>query len=182
MQTHGATEVNNPELAQTPRAFQQQIQQQQQQQQNVAAVPSAGPGGINGSKRADSGKTSPSTVPKSTMNAQNSQTSPTPLSADQLMLKYQILAFKLISRSLPVPPLLQQAMFNPNQIQGLFTQDIVGSMTGNIIEASNNHHTQKAFNCFNMGIKTLFIQLKLREEIINVRKSMTLPTSVHLRE
>ncbi|RIA98259.1 hypothetical protein C1645_153196 [Glomus cerebriforme] len=147
MQTHGATEANNPELAQTLREFQKQ-RAQQMQQRNVATVPSVGLGGINGSKRADSGKTPSSTVPKSTMNAQNSQTPPTPLSADELRsLKYQILAFKLISRSLPVPPLLHQAMFNPNQIQGLSTQDIVGSipsMTGNIIEASNNHHTQKA--------------------------------------
>jgi ATP-dependent helicase STH1/SNF2 len=138
MQARGATEANNPEFAQTLRAF--------QQQQNIAAVSAgnSGSGSINGSESADAGKTSSSTVTTSTMNAQSSQ-APTPLSADQLMsLKYQILAFKLISRNYPVPPLLQQAMFNPSQLQGLSAQDLVGSIPGKIVEAANAHHTQQA--------------------------------------
>ncbi|GES77829.1 SNF2-family ATP dependent chromatin remodeling factor snf21 [Rhizophagus clarus] len=151
MQARGDTEANNPEFAQAVqtfhnlRAFQQQ-QQQQQQQQNIAAVPSVGSSGINGGESADTGNTLSTTI-TSTMNTQNSQISPTPLSADQLMsLKYQILAFKLISRGLPVPPLLQKAMFSPGQVQGISAQDIVGSISlpGKIVEASNNHHNQQA--------------------------------------
>ncbi|RIA98252.1 SNF2 family N-terminal domain-containing protein [Glomus cerebriforme] len=74
------------------------------------------------------------------MNAQNSQTPPTPLSADQLMsLKYQILAFKLISRSLPVPPLLQKAMFNPNQIQAPSTASTSSADVGSTSNATGSN-------------------------------------------
>jgi ATP-dependent helicase STH1/SNF2 len=155
MQARGDTEANNPEFAQAVqtfhnlRALQQHQQQQQQQQQHIAAVPSVGSSGINGEESADTGNIL-STAPTSTMNtlnSQNQQISPTPLSADQLMsLKYQILAFKLISRALPVPPLLQKAMFSPSQVQGISAQDIVGSISlpGKIVESSNNHHTQQS--------------------------------------
>ncbi|RGB30163.1 SNF2 family N-terminal domain-containing protein [Rhizophagus diaphanus] len=153
MQARGDTEANNPEFAQAVQTFHnlralQQQQQQQQQQQNIAAVPSVGSSSINGGESVDTGNTH-STVLTSTMNTQNpqnQQVSPTPLSADQLMsLKYQILAFKLISRALPVPPLLQKAMFSPSQVQGISAQDIVGSISlpGKIVESSNNHHTQQ---------------------------------------
>jgi len=136
MQARGDTEANNPEL----RAY---------QQQNFASVSTVGSGSssINGGEGADAGKTPPSTLPTSidTQSSQNPPIPPTPLSGDQLMsLKYQILAFKLISRNLPVPPLLQQAMFNPNQVQGISSQDLVGSIPGKIVEASNVQHNQQA--------------------------------------
>ncbi|CAG8436971.1 6239_t:CDS:10 [Funneliformis caledonium] len=144
MQARGDTEANNPELAQSLNI----LRAIQQQQQNVVAVSTGGSGSdsTNGGE-GDVGKTPPSVPTSSTDNQipQNSQVPPTPLSSEQLMsLKYQILAFKLISRNLPVPPLLQQAMFNPSQVQGISSQDLVGSIPGKIVEASNIHHNQQA--------------------------------------
>ncbi|CAG8447537.1 3402_t:CDS:10 [Dentiscutata erythropus] len=71
-------------------------------------------------------------------------TSQTPLSQEQLSaLKYQILAFKLISHNLEVPTPLQQAMFSPGHSQGLSTQELSGTpLTGKIVEASYNHHSR----------------------------------------
>ncbi|CAG8483945.1 10612_t:CDS:10, partial [Scutellospora calospora] len=59
-------------------------------------------------------------------------------------LKYQILAFKLISHNLEVPAPLQQAMFSPGQSQGLSTQDLLAGtpLAGKIVEASYNHHSR----------------------------------------
>ncbi|CAG8540969.1 456_t:CDS:10, partial [Cetraspora pellucida] len=75
-------------------------------------------------------------------------TSQTPLSQEQLSaLKYQILAFKLISHNLEVPAPLQQAMFSPGQSQGLSTQEITGNpLSGKLVEASYNHHSRTSPN------------------------------------
>ncbi|CAG8477796.1 8924_t:CDS:10 [Gigaspora margarita] len=76
-------------------------------------------------------------------------TSQTPLSQEQLSaLKYQILAFKLISHNLEVPAPLQQAMFSPGQSQGLSTQELsTGTpLAGKIVEASYNHHSRASPN------------------------------------
>ncbi|CAG8762398.1 4192_t:CDS:2, partial [Racocetra persica] len=75
-------------------------------------------------------------------------TSQTPLSQEQLSaLKYQILAFKLISHNLEVPAPLQQAMFSPGQSQGLSAQEITGTpLTGKLVEASYNHHSRTSPN------------------------------------
>ncbi|CAG8484524.1 14329_t:CDS:10 [Racocetra fulgida] len=77
-----------------------------------------------------------------------SLTSQTPLSQEQLSaLKYQILAFKLISHNLEVPAPLQQAMFSPGQSQGLSAQEITGTpLTGKLVEASYNHHSRTSPN------------------------------------
>ncbi|CAG8484587.1 16170_t:CDS:10 [Acaulospora morrowiae] len=66
------------------------------------------------------------------------------LSAQQINhLKLQILAFKLISRNMVVPPQLQTALFSPGQAGSLSTQELTGniSLPSKIVEVSHNHHS-----------------------------------------
>ncbi|CAG8520564.1 11124_t:CDS:10 [Diversispora eburnea] len=105
------SEANNPDLGQSPNFMRTQ------------RVITTGSSDVNSS-------TSSTTTPV------------TPLSQEQLNnLKLQILAFKLISRNMPLPLPLQTAMFSPNQVGQVSTQELINtSLPGKIIEASHNHH------------------------------------------
>ncbi|CAG8502162.1 359_t:CDS:10 [Acaulospora colombiana] len=84
----------------------------------------------------------PQPPPASTTMPASSISSHTPLSVQQLNhLKLQIIAFKLISRNVAVPPQLQTAIFSPNQAGSLSTQELMSiSLPGKIVEASHGHH------------------------------------------
>ncbi|KAG1503536.1 hypothetical protein G6F54_001614 [Rhizopus delemar] len=87
LQSQGAKEDNNPEYAQIMN-FLKNLQKQQVRMPDMSPVPAV--------------PSQPSTESASTF-------SPAQLAA----LKYQILAYKLISKNMPLPPNLQQAILSP---------------------------------------------------------------------
>ncbi|GAA5811290.1 hypothetical protein MFLAVUS_004723 [Mucor flavus] len=96
LQSQGAKEDNNPEYAQIMN-FLKNLQKQQQSRPNV-----------NTTEHLPSIVTSvPPALPSADMPSAFSQ-------AQLAALKYQILAYKLISKNLVLPPNLQQAVLSPN--------------------------------------------------------------------
>ena len=69
----------------------------------------------------------------------------TPLSPQQLSsLKYQIVAYRLISKNMPVPPHLQQAMFGPGAVMNNLSAQEAAAATlpAKLVEGAYTHHSQ----------------------------------------
>ncbi|KAG9292072.1 hypothetical protein G9A89_017972 [Geosiphon pyriformis] len=139
MKARGATEATDPEYANLLNLLRTYQQQSFSNAQNKSASNALAVG---------QSQTTSSVVGQTTASAANMpSTAPaansTPLSSEQLMsLKYQILAFKLISKNIPVPVHLQQVMFQSGQINNNNTpkQEPVTSIPAKIVEAAFNHH------------------------------------------
>ncbi|KAF9985882.1 hypothetical protein BGZ75_002461 [Mortierella antarctica] len=69
-----------------------------------------------------------------------------PFSQDQLTdLRYQIIAFKLISANMAVPPHLQEAIFTPKSVeQALSVKEPTASVAGNVVDVARRHVTEQA--------------------------------------
>ncbi|CAJ0754004.1 18219_t:CDS:2, partial [Entrophospora sp. SA101] len=75
-------------------------------------------------------------------NVNSNNTNSPLLSQEQLIaLKFQILAFKLISRNIPMPPQLEQAMFNPEPIQGIMSMQDLSRLISEKPAQSNHSHS-----------------------------------------
>ncbi|KAI8356857.1 SNF2 family N-terminal domain-containing protein [Mortierella sp. GBAus27b] len=68
-----------------------------------------------------------------------------PFTADQLTdLRYQIIAFKLISANMAVPPHLQEAIFTPKSVeQALATKEPTGSVAGRVVDIARHHLSEQ---------------------------------------
>ncbi|CAG8499092.1 1292_t:CDS:10 [Paraglomus occultum] len=69
----------------------------------------------------------------------------TPLSPQQLSsLKYQIVAYRLISKNMSVPPHLQQAMFGPGAVMSNLSAQEAAAATlpAKLVEGAYTHHSQ----------------------------------------
>ncbi|KAG0183555.1 hypothetical protein DFQ29_002610 [Apophysomyces sp. BC1021] len=123
LQSQGAKEDNHPEFAQIMH-FLRNLQMQQKMQQQRQPVPPFASGPVQQSP-------SPVQLPAQQHQPPQTQQSPMdlsgniPVSGSQLVftptqlaaLKYQILAYKLISKSMPLPPHLQQAVLSPGSVE-----------------------------------------------------------------
>ncbi|KAG0308761.1 hypothetical protein BGZ98_006936 [Dissophora globulifera] len=68
-----------------------------------------------------------------------------PFTADQITdLRYQIIAFKLISANMAVPPHLQEAIFTPKSVeQALSAKDPTASVAGRIVDVARHHLSEQ---------------------------------------
>ncbi|KAF9179331.1 hypothetical protein BGZ51_006999 [Haplosporangium sp. Z 767] len=68
-----------------------------------------------------------------------------PFSSDQITdLRYQIIAFKLISANMAVPPHLQEAIFTPKSVeQALSTKEPTASVAGRVVDVARQHLSEQ---------------------------------------
>ncbi|KAI7817839.1 SNF2 family N-terminal domain-containing protein [Gamsiella multidivaricata] len=68
-----------------------------------------------------------------------------PFSTEQLTdLRYQIIAFKLISANMAVPPHLQEAIFTPKSVeQALSAKEPTASVAGRIVDVARHHLSEQ---------------------------------------
>ncbi|RUS16503.1 SNF2 family N-terminal domain-containing protein, partial [Endogone sp. FLAS-F59071] len=131
---------------QTQQAFSQQTQQTQQTQQAQQAqhVPDASSSTSSLFSQYGANRTVPLMSNQTVANSATAATSVTPsqtafTSAQLAALKYQILAFKLISKNMPVPPPLQQAIFSPANVETM-VKDQPPTLPSKITDAAYAQH------------------------------------------
>ncbi|RUS34814.1 hypothetical protein BC938DRAFT_478366 [Jimgerdemannia flammicorona] len=124
--------------AQTQQAFSQQAQQYQLASDASSSVTSL-------FSQYVANRAAPATSNQTVTNNVATTPSMTPQTAftqaQLAALKYQILAFKLISKNMPVPPNLQQAVFSPTNVDGLPTaKEQSSTIPSKIAEAAYAQH------------------------------------------
>lgn len=137
LKAQGLTEQSSPELARIAAVFRaiQQVQQQQSLQRAKMAAPSPSPAPATPTQSA-----SPSAAPPASAAFNQDQ-----LSA----LKCQILAFKLLSKNMPIPPHIQEAIFSPSSARNTLANEEPASIPAKAAEAALNQH---------VGVKSQAVQ------------------------
>ncbi|KAI1990152.1 transcriptional regulator [Ophidiomyces ophidiicola] len=159
-----AQQLQAQRLQQTQQQQQAQAQAQPLPQQQPNGVPVDGPtngvdarnGGANNSSTPDptSGQSGPAVANSSTQKAAASATGS--FTPEQLtILKNQILAFKMLSKNLPIPPRVQQQLFTSKKALLLSGGDATGSVDG-ASDETNRDAVVKADDVITNTLKTMF--------------------------
>ncbi|OGE57488.1 hypothetical protein PENARI_c002G01430 [Penicillium arizonense] len=130
---------------QRQQAYQKQqrmAQQQRQQQQMNGAAPEAAPNGTHGRTASASSATAGIPHDSTSAGAKNATVGSGSFSPEQLAtLRNQILAFKMLSKNLAIPPRVQQQLFASKKCQTPTPIDTVGTAE-KVIDAADKSSTQ----------------------------------------